>query len=188
MSKVAIQGDPSGSGTFTIASPNSNSNFTLTLPANTGTVLTTGSTFAGTGPAFSAYAATTTSVTSNTWTKIAMNTEVFDTNTCYDPTTNYRFTPNVAGYYHIEAGAASAADGGFAGGTVSIYKNGVGYRYSEKVAGTNTIDWARTSGLIYLNGTTDYVEAYINVVGSNNPYYFTSTTLTFFEGFLARAA
>lgn len=44
MSKVAIQGDPSGSGTFTIASPNSNSNFTLTLPAESGTALTTGTT------------------------------------------------------------------------------------------------------------------------------------------------
>jgi hypothetical protein len=43
LSKVAIQGDSSGSGTFTIASPNSNSNYTLTLPANTGTILTTAS-------------------------------------------------------------------------------------------------------------------------------------------------
>lgn len=42
MSKVAIQGDPSGSGTFTIASPNSNSNYTLTLPIENGTILTTG--------------------------------------------------------------------------------------------------------------------------------------------------
>lgn len=44
MSKIALSGDPSGTGTFTIASPNSNSNYTLTLPANSGTVLTTAST------------------------------------------------------------------------------------------------------------------------------------------------
>ena len=44
MSKIALSGDASGTGTFTIASPNSNSNFTLTLPAESGTVLTTGST------------------------------------------------------------------------------------------------------------------------------------------------
>ena len=42
MSKVAIQGDPSGTGTFTIASPNSNNNRTLTLPDATGTVVVTG--------------------------------------------------------------------------------------------------------------------------------------------------
>lgn len=43
MSKVAIQGDPSGTGTFTIASPNSNNNRTLTLPDATGTVAVSGS-------------------------------------------------------------------------------------------------------------------------------------------------
>jgi hypothetical protein len=44
LSKVAIQGDPSGSGTFTIASPNSNSNFTLTLPQANTTVVGTDAT------------------------------------------------------------------------------------------------------------------------------------------------
>ena len=43
MSKIAIEGNALGSGTLTIAAPNTNSNFTLTLPANTGTVLTTAS-------------------------------------------------------------------------------------------------------------------------------------------------
>jgi len=41
MSKVAIQGNASGTGTFTIAAPNSNSNQTLTLPDQTGTLITT---------------------------------------------------------------------------------------------------------------------------------------------------
>jgi hypothetical protein len=41
MSKIALSGDASGTGTFTIASPNSNSNFTLTLPASSGTMALT---------------------------------------------------------------------------------------------------------------------------------------------------
>jgi hypothetical protein len=41
MSKVAIAGDPSGTGTFTIKSPNSNSDRTLTLPDSTGTMALT---------------------------------------------------------------------------------------------------------------------------------------------------
>ena len=40
MSKVAIQGNASGTGTFTIAAPNSNTDRTLTLPDEAGTVLT----------------------------------------------------------------------------------------------------------------------------------------------------
>jgi hypothetical protein len=43
MSSVSIQGNASGTGIFTIASPNSNTNRTLTLPDNTGTILTTAS-------------------------------------------------------------------------------------------------------------------------------------------------
>ena len=43
MSRVVIQGDASGTGDFTIAAPNSNTDRTLTLPDVAGTVLTSGS-------------------------------------------------------------------------------------------------------------------------------------------------
>jgi hypothetical protein len=44
MSKIALEGNVSGSGTLTIAAPNTNSNFTLSLPTNTGTILTNATT------------------------------------------------------------------------------------------------------------------------------------------------
>jgi len=47
MSKVAITGNASGTGTFTIAAPNSNTDRTLTLPDEAGTVLTSASTVTG---------------------------------------------------------------------------------------------------------------------------------------------
>ena len=40
MSKVAIQGNALGTGTFTIAAPDSNNNNTLTLPDSAGTIVT----------------------------------------------------------------------------------------------------------------------------------------------------
>jgi hypothetical protein len=40
MSKVAVKGNASGTGTFTIESPNSNTNRTFNLPDASGTVLT----------------------------------------------------------------------------------------------------------------------------------------------------
>jgi hypothetical protein len=40
MSRVSLSGNPSGTGTFTIASPNSNTDRTLSLPDQTGTLLT----------------------------------------------------------------------------------------------------------------------------------------------------
>jgi len=41
MSRIAVQGNASGTGTFTLAAPNSNSDRTLTLPDNTGTMMLT---------------------------------------------------------------------------------------------------------------------------------------------------
>jgi hypothetical protein len=40
MSSIKLESNASGTGIFTIASPNSNTNRTLTLPDNTGTILT----------------------------------------------------------------------------------------------------------------------------------------------------
>ena len=44
MSKIALSGDANGNGTLTIASPNTNSDRTLTLPDSTGTIATAEST------------------------------------------------------------------------------------------------------------------------------------------------
>jgi hypothetical protein len=44
MSQVTLQGNASGTGIFTVAAPNSNTNRTLTLPDATGTVVTTDAT------------------------------------------------------------------------------------------------------------------------------------------------
>ena len=43
MSKVKIEGNASGTGTFTIASPDSSTDRTITLPDNTGNLLTNNS-------------------------------------------------------------------------------------------------------------------------------------------------
>jgi hypothetical protein len=53
MSKVALSGNASGTGTFTIASPNSNTDRTLSLPDATGTVQVSGNPISGTTGTFS---------------------------------------------------------------------------------------------------------------------------------------
>jgi hypothetical protein len=47
MSNISLEGNASGTGTFTIAAPNTSSNFTLTLPTNTGTIVTSASSITG---------------------------------------------------------------------------------------------------------------------------------------------
>ena len=54
-------------------------------------------------PAFEAHLSADQSVSDAVLTKAEVDIEVFDTDNCYDNTTNYRFTPNVAGKYFVYA-------------------------------------------------------------------------------------
>jgi len=192
MSNISITGNPSGTGIFTIQSPNSNVNRVLTLPDNTGTILTSASTIAGTGPAFSAYASATQSLSNSTLTKIQFNTEEFDTANCYDNATNYRFTPNVGGYYQITMASAIGSTATGVANTqlvCAIYKNGSFFKFGGSTLLNNTYDMlAAVSALIYLNGSTDYVEGYLRQISGGALNTAFSQPISYFQGSLARAA
>jgi hypothetical protein len=158
---------------------------TFTLPAETGTILTTASTFAGTGPSFSAYRSGTQSVSSSVFTKIEFNVEDWDTNSNYDNSTNYRFTPNVAGYYHVSLSVSWSFTSGIS--LPAIYKNGSVWKYGALQGATGAGCLGTTTALVYLNGTTDYIEAYVyQNNGTNN--IATSSVETYFQAALVRAA
>jgi len=145
----------SGGGSVTIAEPTTASNFTATMPAATGTVMVSGNM-----PAFSA-TGTGQSFNASTWTKIQFNTEQFDTASCFDSSTNYRFTPNVAGYYHISLSAGHGGSNQIV--LAAIYRNGTAYQVVTAPNFTATYDpTACLSAVIYFNGSTDYVEGFIN--------------------------
>ena len=133
------------------------------------------------GPAFSAYQSSAqSSLSSAVFTKILFQTKEFDTASAFDNTTNHRFQPLVAGYYAVTASAGHASS---METIVSIYKNGSEYRRGADVSGawTNAI-----ASLVYLNGSTDYVEIYAYFAAGGAPV--TGTTQTNFTAFLARAA
>jgi len=179
MSQVAISGNASGTGTLTIAAPNTNSNYTLNLPAATGTVMVSGNM-----PAFSAYKGSGQSISTSTNTKVQFTSEQFDTANCFDSTTNYRFTPNVDGYYQMNVALAiqDAATNYYT--DVYIYKNGSQYLNTLFGGGGNGSSYFRGAGstLIYCNGSTDYLEVYVNVNKA------VTLDVVGFSGFLARAA
>jgi hypothetical protein len=150
MSQVIIAGDTSG--TITLQAPAVSGSTTLTLPAATGTVMVSGNM-----PAFSAYGSSATSLTNNGYTKVAFQTKEFDTASCYDNSTNYRFTPTVAGYYQVNAGVAASFTTGES--TIYIYKNGSRFKNGQD-NGALTYQ-VNIASLIYLNGSTDYIEIYV---------------------------
>ena len=80
-------------------------------------------------PMFDAYAPGNQALTDNTATKITFSTERFDSDSTYDHSTNYRFTPAVAGKYYIYAyvRAGHSNNSSINNCTISIYKNGSDY-------------------------------------------------------------
>lgn len=173
----------SSGGSVELVAPTTASNFTMTVPANSGTVITTASTFAGTGPAFSAYASTGTSIGASTWTKVTFDTESFDTNNNF---ASSRFTPAVAGYYNISACivlSSTSAQSCW----IAVYKNGNAWQYGSLMtqnAGTGGLN--NMASLVYCNGTTDYIEIY--GLSSTAQTLGTGSQFTYFSGALVRAA
>ena len=144
---------PIGNGTNYVAA-------TLTAGAGIGVTNASGAVTVAvnTGPAFSAYrSGPNQSLTTATFTKVQLNAEDFDTNSNFDSTTNYRFTPTVAGYYQISGSV------GLTGTNTrilcSIYKNGSAY--FRGIDASVNISQVNVSGLVYFNGSTDYIELYV---------------------------
>jgi hypothetical protein len=134
-------------------------------------------------PAFSVYQNAVTSLTSATFVKVAFQVEEYDTNNCFDNVTNFRFTPNVAGYYQITGFVLTATSS--AQIIVSIYKNGAEYKRGlQMTSGQNN---GMVTALVYFNGSSDYVELYCYqsaATQNTNP----NQAFTYFQGAMVRAA
>ena len=113
-----------------------------------------------TGPAFRAFrSGSNQSIASSTSVKVQLNAETFDTNNCFDSTTNYRFTPTTAGYYLITANIAILSGGaGYA--AAYIYKNGSRTSASRVGPYASNSKTAQCTDIVYCNGSTDYIELY----------------------------
>jgi hypothetical protein len=145
---------------------------------------------ASSGPAFRAFRNTSTqSVTGNVWTKVQLNAETFDTGSCFDSATNYRFTPTTAGYYNFTGKINGECQEGIGFYVWSaIYKNGSEASLGTKGPAPQDEGTSIVSDLIYMNGTTDYVELYGYITaGTPSEYFYNGTTKTYFEGVWIRS-
>jgi hypothetical protein len=165
-------------GSVTLAEQDTASNVTVTIPARTASVMLD-------GPAFSAYQSTAQALTAATTTKIQFQTEEFDTNSNFSSS---QFTPTVAGYYQINAAIkiyASILSGQAI--VCWIFKNGNAYKSNvfRPSVGANNAS-VNASSVVYLNGTTDYLEVYAySDPGSSGS---TGIEETYFNGAMVRGA
>ena len=140
-----------------------------------------GTNVAGNGPAFSAYQSTLQSLSGSTYTKVQFQTKEFDTNSNFDNSTNYRFTPTVAGYYQITGAFHIAST--VTQVVASIYKNGTDFKDGVDATSGGS---SYVSALVYFNGSTDYVELYAYSGVTQNTA--TGQNKTYFQGAMVRAA
>ena len=186
MSKLETnQVDPATGTTLTLGT----SGDTISIPsgvtiANSGTA--TG--FGGSNtPNFYAYRSGNQSLSNATTTKIEFNAETYDTANAFDSSTNYRFTPQTAGKYHLLAYffvGGSSADTEEA--QIYIYKNGSNTFFYEidNRNGTNGYNTSQfISAIVEANGSSDYFEVYARVKGAGTKNLVSGANQCWFQGY-----
>jgi chemotaxis protein histidine kinase CheA len=143
---------------------------------------------AGNGPAFSAYQSSVQTLSNLVETKITFDVEEFDTASCF---ASSRFTPNVAGYYQVNACVTAAAATSNAGGWTLIRKNGGTVKAGGSGTGSSgqLYGGASVSALVYMNGSTDYIEIYFYGAGQASTFGLAANAAsTYFQAALLKAA
>jgi len=146
-------------------------------------------TFASAGgvntPAFEAKDETTQTMSDETWTKLDVASENFDTNNNYDNST-MRFTPSVAGKYFFYAKSDLDASGylDMRSADISFYKNGSRQIYTNSrffqggnTSAGGTVATPFVSAIFTLNGSTDYVEVYAKINALDNSDVYAMNTI-----------
>ena len=164
------------SGVLQLASGTGN---LVTIPSVTGTAMVSGNM-----PAFSAWPSAITAIADSTFTKLTWGTEDWDTNNNFASST---FTPTVAGYYQINADMRYASAFNASQQIIAIYKNGSVWTRGSGTGTASAVAYLMVSGIVYCNGTTDYIEiyAYQNSGSSQNN---DNSNYYKFSGCLLRAA
>jgi len=165
-----------GSGTLTIGQ----SGETISVPSGATLTVPSGGLSGQNYPAFRAYRSTSQAIPSSTFTKIQFDTETFDTDSAYDNSTNYRFTPQVAGKYFFTTTIRMVGISTITNYQVFLYKNGsIHTRFAN--GGTHAANPSNSvSDIVTMNGSTDYVEVFVYQTygsdrdidnGTNNTYF-----------------
>ena len=138
-------------------------------------------------PAFASSISGVQSVSNAVETKAQFNTQIYDTDNCYDNSTNYRFTPQTAGKYFLTATyfvGGSTAD--LTEAKIGIYKNNsvvLEYSLDRRTSGNGYNFSMTVNGLVEANGSTDYFEVFANGIGAGTKNIIGNNYQTFFQGY-----
>ncbi len=112
-------------------------------------------------PAFFASISSNQTVGTASATKLSINAEEFDSDGTYDNSTNYRFTPGVAGKYFIFANGYINSLTNAKTVVIYIYKNGASIATARNVAAKTGAILTTYTSVIDTADTDDYYEVYL---------------------------
>lgn len=140
------------------------------------------------GPVFSIYASGTSTTVNGANTKLPYDTVEFDSDSSWDAT-NKRIKPPRAGYYRITA-AVTLSQVALAGQTniITVWKNGITYKVAHYLVNyTNGYTQTMMSDfIVYMNGTTDYLEVTWFTNSTNTATSMAGNTTTYVSGSFLR--
>ncbi len=150
------------------------------------TINTAGVVLQPTKPCFRANKNTgNTAIANSTDVKIAYDTEQFDIGGYYDHSTNYRYTPLVAGKYFILARVyftySSAATENL---VLSIRKNNSVYARNHRYSADELYGSVEVTTLVDMNGSSDYLDVYGLITTSSDASYYANDYYGEFSGYL----
>ena len=117
-------------------------------------------------PAFEAVLSAHQSINDNATDKVQADTEILDTDSCYDNSTNYRFTPNVAGKYFVYARVLIDDSAGALRQSICLlFKNGselarANLNFDESSSSEGEGGSITLNTIVDMNGSSDYLELF----------------------------
>jgi len=143
----------SGSTTLTIGDSN-----TSTIALKSGATLTN---FPVNTPLVAVRSNTGQTISTGTDTKVQLDTEMIDTNNTFDSSTNYRWSPGVAGKYYMTGTVSINIANAGKYLQAKIFKNGSMVSFQQVVAEGTNATYSATVDFIDDNDGDDYYELYI---------------------------
>jgi hypothetical protein len=143
-------------------------------------------------PAFSAYQSSQQTITQSSPSIVQFQTEEWDTAGYFNNTGSgnaYAFQPLVAGYYQINAQVSYSSITATEVQPAIIYKNGSQLRRGNRFNLSSTNAYGMVSSLVYLNGSTDYIQIYtFHTASGSVALEQLDVRGNYFNGYLVRGA
>jgi hypothetical protein len=131
-------------------------------------------------PAFHAYSDSTTTTSNSTATILKMDTEVYDTDSDYDPSA-YRFTPTTSGRFLVYMSASYGNTNDFDHLRIIIRKGGNDIAVASTRQEGHTVLTCAT--VVHMNGSSDYLEAFAYQTSGGSENFSSGEHQTFFGAY-----